>query len=326
MFISRRLSFTEIPLVDISPIIGGNSPARRAMDAALIDACERVGFFYVTNHRVAEDIQQRMMRVTEDFFALPIEAKMDVVMTKSPAFRGYRPFGSLGVDKTKKARGQEGFQIQRELGADDPDVKAGKPLHAPNLWPKEQPELRKVMLEYYAAMEALSMELMRAFARGLGLEENYFDQRHRKSLSMLRILHYPRHKATDESEIGIRAHTDSGELTIILQDDVGGLEVLNKEGEWVQARPVPGSFIVNLGRAMETWTNGRFVATPHRVINRDGDNRYSMPFFTNPDYDAIVAPVPGTEGYGDAHPPMLAGENTLAQYRKSWPAFGDGGY
>jgi isopenicillin N synthase-like dioxygenase len=77
---------------------------------------------------------------------------------------------------------------------------------------------------------------------------------------------------------------------------------------------------------METWTNGRFVATPHRVINRDGDNRYSMPFFTNPDYDAIVAPVPGTEGYGDDHPPMVAGENTLAQYRKSWPAFGEGEY
>lgn len=326
MYISRRMSFTEIPLVDIAPIFGGDSDARCKMDAALIDACERVGFFYVTNHRVPEELQARMMKVTEDFFALPLDAKMDVVMTKSHAYRGYRPFGAIGADKTKKARGQEGFQIQRELSEDDPDVKAGKPLHAPNLWPKDQPELRAVMLDYYAAMEDLSMKLMRAFARGLGLAENYFDERHKKSLSMQRILHYPRHKATDESEIGIRAHTDSGELTIILQDDVGGLEVLNKEGDWVQARPVDGSFIVNLGRAMEAWTNGRFVATPHRVINRDGDNRYSMPFFTNPDYDVILAPVPGTEGYGNDHPPMIAGENTLAQYRKSWPAFGEGEY
>jgi isopenicillin N synthase-like dioxygenase len=320
MFESRRLSFTEIPLVDIGPLISGaDNERRRETESAIFDACEHVGFFYIKNHGIPDSLRDRMLTLAEEFFALPLDAKNALHMSKSPSFRGFMPFGSKGIDPTKKAKGQEGFTIQRELGPDDDDVKAKKPLHAPNMWPQELPEMRSVMLEYFAAMESLSNKLLASFARGLGLADDYFVQYHKKSLSMLRLLHYPRHKATDESEIGTRAHRDSGELTILLQDSTGGLEVQNKAGEWVQAVPVDGAYIVNIGRSMETWTNGRFVATPHRVVNRNGDNRYSVPFFTNPDFDTIVKPVPSTGKYG-SYEPMHAGENALAQYRKSWPS------
>ena len=279
---SRRLDFSEIPLIDAGRLIAGDDDA--ATVAALDRACTDVGFFYVKNHGVAQRLIDELALQAARFFTRPMDEKLSIVV--NPQMRGYLPLnyesaiGDAGVGTSR----QEGFWIGRERSAGAPS-----PLDGPNRWLASEPHLAPAMLAYFDAVEALGRVLLRAFALALGYSPTYFDAWFSAPQSRLKLNHYPPQDAPhDASDIGVVGHSDSGGFTILWQDDNGGLEVQSKNGDWVGAPPLPGTFVINIGNVMQIWTGGRFSSTPHRVVNRSGNDRYSVPLFVNPNYDVPV--------------------------------------
>jgi len=199
-------------------------------------------------------------------------------------------------------------------------VAAGTPLHGPNLWP-DLPGWRAVMEAYYAEMEALGRMLLQAFAVALGMGETFFDDWLEAPMTTLGPLHYPPQTGhITEAQIGAGAHTDYGCLTMLAQDDAGGLQVRNAAGLWIDAPPVPGSFVVNIGDMMERWTNGVFTSTLHRVINISGRERFSLPFFFDPDFSAPVECLETclAPGATPKYPPTTAGKHLLDMINASF--------
>jgi isopenicillin N synthase-like dioxygenase len=290
--ISRPATTAEIPVIDLHGLQFFNDEDRSQKMREISAACAGAGFFYIVNHGVSTNQIFDIFDAARTFFALPQGKKDEVSLKKSGfGFRGYLPSFHKGDDKTLKENLQEAFQIHAELPADDPDVIAGLPLHGPNMFPSAMPDLKDRMLDYGRSLDFVGRFLLSAMATGLGLPGNHFDPYFRKPMPMLRLLHYPPQSPDESGEhIGTRGHTDTGAITILAQDDVGGLEILLKSGEWVTAPPIEGSFIVNLGELMKAWSDGIFAATPHRVINRYGLERYSVPYFVNPDYHVSFAP------------------------------------
>ncbi len=194
------------------------------------------------------------------------------------------------------------FEMALDLPAQDPDVLAGKPLHASNVWP-ELAGFRDAVEACYDAGCRFGFHLLRAMASSLDLPDSYFQALYRdKPLASMRLLHSPPSPAPVDAQddFGIAPHSDYGILTLLLQDETGGLELLTRGGEWIQAPHVPGAYVVNIGDLMGIWTNDRYTSTIHRVVSPGDRHRYSIPFFVNPDDDALVECLPTC--VDDAHP------------------------
>jgi isopenicillin N synthase-like dioxygenase len=282
---SKQTAFSEIPIVDISPLIDGTDPQGVAKKIGGI--CEEVGFFYVKNHGVSNDLIERMYRATERFFDLPFEVKQRLnVANSGPTLRGYVPTYAENVDSANTRDFKECF----DFGAHQDDV---SPFFGPNQMPAELPEFKEICETYHSAMMTLARKLITALSLSLDLPADHFEAMQRKPITIQRLLHYPPQEGeVAQEEIGIGAHTDYGFLTILSQDGVGGLQVRNRAGEWVSAPPVEGTFIINIGDLVQTLTNGRFSSTVHRVVNTTGSERYSIPFFIDLDFEAVVEPLP----------------------------------
>jgi isopenicillin N synthase-like dioxygenase len=318
---AKRVPFSSVPVIDLGPLRGTDAAAKRSTAAEIGRACEDIGFLYIADHGVPQALIDAIFAEARRYFALPLAAKMRNHIKKSPHYRGYFPLKEEKTDVTAMGDLKEGFDLMRELGPDDLDVRAGKPLHGPNQWPGGLPGFRDTVLAYYAAMEHLAKTLLRGMALSLDLDEHWFADKTRKPLAYLRLLHYPPQAGQiDEREIGCGAHSDYGCLTILAQDAVGGLQLRNSAGQWIEAPPIPGAFVINLGDQMARWTNERFQATPHRVINRTGRERYSIPFFFDPDYDAVVECLPTCRGPGNPpkHKPITGGEHLLAMLKATF--------
>ena len=285
-----------LPVIDVGPL-GAGGPEEAAVSRAIDDACRRFGFFYVTGHGVPDDHQARLDAEARSFFALPEGAKRAVAMERGGrAWRGWFPLeGELTSGRPDR---KEGFYFGAERGPTDPRVRAGIPLHGPNLFPAEVPGLRPAVLEHLELLTALGHRLVRGLALGLGLDPGWFD-RHLTAdpLVLFRIFRYPP-EAEPAGGWGVAEHTDYGLLTILAQDASGGLQV-HAPGGWIEAPPIPGTFVCNLGDMLERMTGGRYRSTPHRVRNTSGGERLSFPFFFDPGWDARVLPVP-LEGEGPA--------------------------
>jgi isopenicillin N synthase-like dioxygenase len=207
--------------------------------------------------------------------------------------------------------------------ADDPELVAGKPFRALNAWP-ELSGFRKTALAYYNTCVALGARLHRAFARDLGLRPDFFADRFDRPMATLRFLRYPASKAA-AAYTGAGEHTDYGNLTLLATDDVGGLEVRTRAGQWIEAPVVPGAFTVNIGDCLMRWTNDVYVSTPHRVVNRSARERYSIAFFYDPNPDAMVETIPSCVGKEEVtrYPPILAADYLKMRLDASKPAEAD---
>jgi isopenicillin N synthase-like dioxygenase len=285
----------DLPVIDVSALVRGEDD--RATAVAIDAACRNLGFFYAVGHGVDEDRQVRLEQLAHELFALDPSAKAACAMDHGgPAWRGWFPLG--GELTSGRPDTKEGWYFGAELGADHPRVRAGTPLHGPNVFPAELPELRPVLLAHLDAMTALGHALVRGIALGLGLAPDWFD-RHLTAdpLVLFRIFRYPPTPEPDPADEawGVAEHTDYGLLTMLRQDAVGGLQVHGPDG-WIEAPPVPGSFVCNLGDMLERMTGGRYRSTPHRVRNTGTTDRLSFPFFFDPDWDAEVRPVPTVAG------------------------------
>jgi isopenicillin N synthase-like dioxygenase len=285
--VSQAQDFSQVPIIDMSGLTG--SPAdRQAVAARLGQACRESGFFYAVGHGVEEDLQRRLQELSKLFFAQDVDAKMRICMPLGG--RAWRGYFRVGDELTSgKPDQKEGLYFGAELSADHPLVRAGTPLHGPNLFPVNPPGLRETVLEYMAAITQLGHRLIAGIALSLGLEESYFAERYTgEPLILFRIFNYP--PPRDPALWGVGEHTDYGLLTILLQDDAGGLEVRSRS-RWVAAPPVSGSFVCNIGDMLDRMTRGLYRSTPHRVRNPAPCDRLSFPFFFDPNFFAPVQPI-----------------------------------
>jgi len=289
--------FSHIPIIDVSELIAG-TPSQRHVATQLGEACRESGFFYIVGHGVDEDLQLRLKELSRQFFAQSLEEKLRIRM--SLGGRAWRGYFCVGDELTSgKPDQKEGLYFGEELAADDPRVVSGTPLHGPNLFPTHPSALRDTVLEYLAALTQLGHRLLAGLALSLDLDEMYFFDRYtHEPLTLFRIFNYP--PPSDPQLWGVGEHTDYGWLTILLQDDTGGLEVRSR-WQWVSAPPVAGSFVCNIGDMLDRMTKGLFRSTPHRVRNPAPRDRLSFPFFFDPGFFAHVEPIslPGQDRIPD---------------------------
>ena len=267
---------------------------------------------YVKNHGFSPESLGRLTGAAEQFFSLPVDAKMGVAVEDSPQFRGYLPLEYSGDEGEAGKNLQEAFMIMHDR------PRGPIPMHGPNQWPGALPALRPAMLDYFAGMERLASPMLQGFAMALGLRRDYFDDVHRDPMNTLKLNHYPPQKIVEDTDlIGVGGHCDGGSFTILWQDSQGGLEVLSKDGDWVGVPPVEGTFVINIANMMQRWSNGRFSSTEHRVINRFGKDRYSIAFFVYPAYTTVVGPVVDLDR--STVPPIVVGEDMLTNFRRIYP-------
>ncbi|CAI8825745.1 isopenicillin N synthase family dioxygenase [Methylocaldum szegediense] len=288
-------SVSTLPIIDVHPLVTGAGD-RNAVAAEIRRACLDTGFFYIKGHGVDEALQERLERLSRQFFEQDLETKLELRMERAGrAWRGYFPVGDELT--SGKPDLKEGLYFGAELGPDDPRVRAGVPLHGANLFPNNLPGFRETVLAYMAAMTQLGHALMEGIALSLGLEGSYFADRYTADpLILFRIFHYPpQPSGPDASSVwGVGEHTDYGLLTILKQDDAGGLEVKSKSG-WIGAPPIPGTFVCNIGDMLDRMTGGHYKSTPHRVRNLSGRSRLSFPFFFDPNFNAEVKRIESPE-------------------------------
>ena len=297
-----------LPLIDLA------AEAPDALARRIDGALREHGFFAVAGHGVPDAVVAAAFDASHRFFALTEAEKRRWHIEKWPLKRGFDPIGWQALDPANPPDVKESFYL-------------GVEAIGPNQWPDEAvvPGFRAALDAYSAAMEALARRLMALFERALGVAPGGFDAFMRHPTCTTRLLHYPPQPALAQpGQIGCGAHTDWGALTLLAQDDAGGLQVQRADGAWIDVPPRPGAFVVNVGDMTARWTNDRWRSTMHRVINRRpglgaGRDRWSIAYFFDLDAEAVIAPLP--QCTSAAHPPryapITAGEHLVEMYRRT---------
>jgi isopenicillin N synthase-like dioxygenase len=279
----------SIPTIDLTGL--GTSPESDRRIARDIGAAARgVGFFCVTGHGVPDALASSMFGAMRAFFALPAAEKQALSIRHSPHNRGYVGLSEEALDPTKGADFKEAFNIGLDLPANHPDVLAGKAFRGVNLWPRDI-AFRDTALAYFNSVWDLGVRLHRPIARDLGLPPEWFDTALDAPLATLRLLRYPP-AVTGGEQSGAGEHTDYGNITLLMTDDAGGLEVKTRDGRWLPVPQIAGAFIINIGDCLMRWTNDVYASTPHRVTHRSPRERLSLAFFLDPNPDAVIAALP----------------------------------
>lgn len=282
-------SMPHLPVVDIS---GSDPDSLEKQIADIKKACLESGFFYVTSHGVSQDVVEGAFAAQREFFSLSLAEKNTIASDINN--RGYTAMAEETLDPLTQKSGdtKEGIYYGREVAADSEEAR--KPLHGPNQWVSEDlvPGYRQRTEAYFLAVKALSKRLVHLVARSLGLPEDFFDASFVPPVTVLRPLHYSATKSVPgEGLLGCGAHSDYGMITVLATDSVPGLQA-HLDEEWVDVDPVPGAFIINVGDMLHMWTNGRYKSSVHRVVNKLGVERYSIAFFYEPAFDALVECLP----------------------------------
>lgn len=311
---AKRLDASSLPVIDIAPLFGGNSALKKEVANKIGRAARDVGFFYIKNHNIDKRTIDGAYNQAQQFFALSLKEKLKYYIGNSSNHRGYVPVTERGIYVDEQGdRHYEAFDLALDLPSDDPNVKNGHFLLGPNVWPVLS-GFQDQVKAYYEAMTNLGQVLCRAFESHLSLPSGFLANFMTKPMSQLRLIHYIANDAPmDESDMNMGAHTDYECFTILSQEH-SGLQVMNNRNEWLEAPPIEGAFVINIGDMLETWTNGLFKATLHRVVNK-GEERYSIPFFAAANYDAVIEPLATV--VSESHPPkyrkVIAGHHLLGQ-------------
>jgi len=305
-----------LPVIDLTQ--------RAGLPERLDAACRHEGFFYLVGHDINPALRSAAFDAAQRFFALSDADKARWHIERSGIHRGFDPIGWQSLEPGQPGDLKESFYLGVDRGPQDPLVLAGTPNQGPNQWPDEVlvPGFRRAVQDYDQAMNKLGRQLLAFMAQGLGLPTAYFDAFLHDPMPVLRLLHYPEQPpsaALLPGQIGCGAHTDWGSITLLAQDEAGGLQVQAPDGSWFDAPPMADSFVVNLGDMMARWTNGRYRSTPHRVLNPRGQERYSMAYFFDIDYHAQVSALPGC--FDEANPPRwpttTAGQHIIEMYERT---------
>lgn len=319
----------SIPVIDLAGAFSPAADDRRKVAWEIHKACRETGFFYVSNHRVPEELIAAQFAWAQRFFDLPLEEKMALHMKKSRTTAGYEPIGGQVLDSQDPNSElappdlKESFYCGMELPDDHPLSVACIRGYGHNQWPPSLAGFREQILAYQAAMRTLGDRLLSLIALSLDLREDHFRPFYDMPTTTLRLLRYPPHPENAQAnQLGAGAHTDWGGVTLLAQDDLGGLEVRNVAGEWIEATPIRGTLVINLGDLMQRWTNDLYRSNMHRVKNNRsaGRNRHSIAFFYSPRPTARIECLPTCT---DAeHPPKFApctaGEHRAEMFKRSY--------
>ena len=284
----------RVPIVDLQPLRDGSEAGLASVAAQIGAAARDIGFFAVSNHGVPETAIAELFRAAQTFFALPDDVKGEIPIERSPHYLGYARMALEKLDPNRPGDAKESFNMGREH----------------NQWPR-LPGFRESLVAYFDRLLVVGALIHRAIAVDLGEDADYFAAAYDRSISALRVLHYPPHPGEfDGTLYGAGPHTDSGGVTLLAQDANGGLEVRRRDGEWIAVQPVPGTFVCNIGDAMMRWTNDIYVSNAHRVVNRSGRERYSAAFFCEPNPDTLITCIPGCAGpeHPAKYPPIRFGD------------------
>jgi isopenicillin N synthase-like dioxygenase len=306
----------EIPILDLAGYLRGEPGELERIAAQLRHIFERVGFYFITNHGVPQVLIDRMFEEVKRFHAQPLDAKLSVKINQHNV--GYMPMRGATtrhsqISTNNKPNVNEAFFAKRDLPAEHPDVVAGKPFRCANQWPEDLPGFRETVVAYQQALESLGKALLPAYALALDLPADTFDAGFHEPTYTLRMTHYPQQPADGEKEgeFGLAPHTDTAFMTLLAQNRIPGLAIRLPSGKWIDAPAIEGAFLVNGGDMLRRWTNDRFMATPHKVVNRSGQERYAIPFFFDCATDYVMTPF---ENCVSAEQPLRYDPMTYVEY------------
>ena len=313
----------HIPIVDLQGSLDAHAPAAQQSARELFDALSQIGFAYIAGHNVAAATREAAFAASREFHASTPAQKQSLAIN---AFhRGYMGMASStivtsSVAKVTRPNMSESLMLMHELPPDDPGLLAGLPMQGPNQWPDWLPGFKPAMLAYVREVDALGRHIVRLIALALGLPATALDHHFDHPTTFLRALHYPPQPPAEDEQIGSAPHTDYGIITLLAQDDSGGLQVRPRGGDWIEAPPLPDTYVLNVGDMLARWTNGRLVSTPHRVINRSGGDRYSLPYFLDPSMDTVIECLPTCTdaAHPPQHPPVRYGDYLLERLNRNY--------
>ena len=309
----------SLPIVDISSIRESGGSISVEVATAIRQAYMEYGFFYITGHGIPNAIIGAAAASAMRFFRLPLEKKRKV--SANVIHRGWHALGDAQMYGAERPDYKEFYQVGLELGANDSDVQAGQPLRGPNNWPDFMPELRRDMYAYFEAVGNCGQDLLRGVAVSLDINPDFFVDKYEKPLQRTQAVYYPpQPNSLGPDQFGVAPHTDFGNITLLWQDDNGGLELQNLAGDWLAAAPLSGTILVNSGDLLGRWTNNRYRSTMHRVVNRSGRERLSIATFYDPTFTAMIDPEDFNlmEGEASKYPPVSAGEHILGRIDASF--------
>ena len=327
------MTLMQVPVIDIAPYRGGDRAAARRVADRVGEACRDIGFLVIAGDGIDPALVARVDATARAFFDLPLEEKLRVARPAPDVTRGYIPLEGEAVAASRGEVTPGDLNESLMIGpVDVPDgdpyftaPEAGKHFH-PNLWPERPRDLRHAWTAYFRAMGDLAAAIMRLFATALDEPEDFFDDKVDRHISRLRVRNYPEQPEPPRpGQLRAGAHADYGSLTILKAEaNPGGLEVCNQAGEWVEVPIVSGTFVVNVGELMARWTNDRWPATLHRVVNPPraqalGSRRQSIVFFHNPNYDAEIRCVPSCAdpAHPSRYPVTTSGEHLRRQFMRT---------
>lgn len=302
------------PILDIAALYQENFDARQKIGLDLVEAAKEYGFFYIKNTGLNRQLIEDVFKKSQTFFAQPAQYKKQYGIYFNNDFQGYEPQTS--------SESKEAYVLGPERSSNDSLVMCQKKYHGLNTWPEGLDRWRDTMLLQMQAMLDLARLLNRALALGLGVSEDYFDLKSKDPMYAFRLLHYP---VSHEDTLGIKPHTDWGALSLLIQDDTPGLEVLNANGNWIVVNPIPDTVVVNVGELVARWTNNRLKATQHRVRNLSNHSRYSIAFFLDMDHDAMIEPIETcvSDTYPRQYTPIRVSEFIDKMHRRDYSDVSD---
>lgn len=303
---AKPAAVDTIPIVDLGPYRRGEAGAAERLADGILRIQEDIGFYYLIGHGIPADLIAGAYEQLRLFYDLPLDQKMALKVDERTT--GYVPFKSTiyvssTVSDNTKHDLNENFRIVRERPDDHPSVMAGRRFAGPNKWPGAEvlPDFKPKLLAYYQALEALGHGLLPLYARALGQAPDYFDPLFEDPTWLTRNVRYAAVEPED-NQFGAAPHRDHGFITMLPISDVPGLEIQARDGAWIAAEPMAGALLVNGGEILNIWSNGRFIATPHRVLAPKRE-RYTIAFFYNPDWDVVVEPLAAC--IDETHPPRF---------------------
>ncbi|EFX04999.1 2og-Fe oxygenase family protein [Grosmannia clavigera kw1407] len=317
----------QIALIDFSGFYSDDAAKKKAVVDQIRTSCLHNGFFQIVGHSVPLDQQKAVMDAVKRFFALPQADKDAVSKNNNTWNRGYEMLRSQILEEGTEPELKEGFYIGDEIAETHPYFVQRRLNSGPNQWPAalgaDLASFQSASMNYYQSALGLAADLLRALALSMDLPEDYFGQFMQGAVATMRYLHYPSQPADADEKLarGIGAHTDFGAITLLLQDTVDGLQVLDAGSHtWIDVEPTPGALVVNLGNLMQRWTNERYRSNIHRVINKSGKERYSIPVFISGNPDYVVDCIPTCLAPGDAvkFPPITVEAAVSASYAESY--------
>ena len=314
----------EIPTIDLSPALGDSPAGMTEVARRLDEVYAEVGFGQAIGHGIDPAMVEDLFEASRRFHALPAEEKAAIAVNE--AHRGFIAMATStivtsSVDVVRRPNQSESFLVMHDQPEDHPDRLAGLALAGPNQWPASAPEIREPIERYVAAMRDLGRRLARVIAVALGAPADHFAAAFVEPVTFLRLLWYPPQPPDSPDDLyGAAPHTDYGFLTLLAQHRLPGLQVRSSDGAWLDVPVVDDAFVLNSADILRRWSNGRWLSTPHRVVNRTGEERYSAPFFFDPHMRTVVEPLPSCVPAGERprYEPVVYGDYLMERLRANY--------